>query len=183
MIVRTIFCVLVSALCVGMANAQSTDARGSDDAGRFSVRAGMGFTSDPETFLTGFDFSYALRRDWEVGLLLQIGAGDRKTLVAPTINTRFYPDFGLQRSKNDFVRGLRPFLHGGLGLMHYDLDLPNRRDADDTEFLMNMGVGADFQLNEHFSVGTQMTFNVIPDGVFGDKFVYSWQLATATYRF
>ena len=114
--------------------------------------------------------------------MLQVGVDDRDTLVAPTLNARFAPEFGQSRSSDELVRRMRPFLQGGVGMLPLDRDFGSF-DADDNEFLFNMGGGVDFPISERFTVGTSMMFNVIPAGALGEKFFFSWQLATVSFRF
>jgi hypothetical protein len=179
--IRTIACLLLGCCLAGSATAQTRRDR-DGNAGHFGVRAGIGFTAGPSTFLTAFELPYYLTDRFSLGPQIQIGVDDRDTLVAPTLNARFAPDFGQRNSSNEFVRGISPFLQGGVGLLYMQREF-GRGDRDDTEFLFNLGLGLDFPLTERVSVGTQMMFNVIPDGVFDEKFFFSWQLANVQYRF
>jgi hypothetical protein len=179
--IRTIACLLLSCCLAGGAMAQTQRDR-DGNAGHLGVRAGIGFTAGPGTFLTAFELPYYLTDRFSLGPLIQIGVDDRDTLVAPTLNARFAPDFGQRKSSNDFVRELAPYLQGGIGLLYLNRDVRGG-DIDDTEFLFNLGLGLDFPLTERVSVGTQMLFNVIPGSALGEKFFFSWQLATVEYRF
>lgn len=170
---------LVALLCASSASAQQSQ-RGSDS--RFSARLGLGFTADPSTFLTSFEFPFAVNDEFQVGPLIQVGVSGDETIVAPTVNLRFLPNFGQRDADSEFVRELRPFLMGGIGLAHLDVDT-RFGDVDDTEFLFNLGFGVDYPISDRVLVGTQMLFNIVPGGVLGDKFFFSWQLANFTYRF
>jgi hypothetical protein len=201
MFVRTLGCILVSFWIAGLATAQARQGAEWDEDRRgrapryerddrydrrdhgFAFRTGLGFTADPSTFLTAFELPYYINSDWQIGPALQIGVDDRETLVAATFNTRYFANFGQRDSRDEFVRKLAPYFHGGLGLVHIDIDRKNAPDRDDTAFLFNLGFGLDFPINDQFSVGSQMSFNVIPGDALGENFFFSWQLATVEFRF
>jgi hypothetical protein len=183
MFLRTFACILASFWLTGLAAAQAPPAADWDgESHRFGLRAGLGFTAGPGTFLTAIEVPYSLTRNWTIGLLLQIGVDDHETLIAPTLNTRYFPNLGLRASNNDFVRRVEPYIHGGLGLLHIDLDTP-AGDVDDTAFLFNTGIGIDFPISRRVTIGSQMSFNVVPGGALGENFFFSWQLITAQLRF
>ena len=129
-----------------------------------------------------FEVPYSLTSDLTLGPLLQIGVDGGETLIAPTLNARYFLNLGQRNANNDFVRELAPFVQGGLGLVHLDRD-QRFRDVDETDFLFNLGVGIDFPISERLSVGSHMMFNVVPGGVLGEHFFFSWQLVSAQIRF
>ena len=198
MITRTIVCILVSLWLAGPASAQAPrgadwdedrrraaardDREDRDEESRLAFRGGLGFTADPSTFLMAFELPYSLTCDFTIGPLLQIGVDSHETLVAPTLNARYFLNLGQRDSRNDFLRELAPFVQGGLGLVHLDRD-HKFRDRDDTAFLLNMGFGVDFPLTEKLSVGSHMMFNVVPGDVLDENFFFSWQMFTAQIRF
>jgi len=115
---QMIVCVLTSALMAGLANAQPADptsgpryeADRRDDGSRLALRTGLGFTADPTTFLMAIELPYSLTRNLTLGPLLQIGVDDRETLVAPTLNARYFLSLGQRDSSND--RDRIPAQHG-----------------------------------------------------------------------
>ena len=52
----------------------------------WSLRAGLGFTADPDTFLLNFEVPYAFDRWVSVGPMFQIGFDKHDTIIAPTLN-------------------------------------------------------------------------------------------------
>lgn len=182
---------LICALVLGMAPAAfardddryATDvyAEG-DDAGRFSIRTGLGFTADPEDFLLGFEGDYAFTDQLSAGVLLELGLDDDRTIVSPVVYGRFRTDLG---GIDEALEPVEPYLQLGLGLTHWDVDRPGPASGstDDTEFLLNPGVGVEYRFTDHVSAGTHMMFNVIPDEIFDERFYFSWEIVTLRYRF
>lgn len=148
-----------------------------------SLETGIGFTSDPTTFLLATELPIRVARDVDLGPLLQLGVGDDRLIVAPTLNARY--SFLLSRYVTDHHPvwdRLRPIAHGGLGFAYLER---NRRGADDDDlgFLFNLGMGIQYESTERLAFGTRVTFNVMPSEVLNDRFFFSWQLAQIRYRF
>ncbi len=144
--------------------------------GRPSLRAGMGFTASPGTFLMAFEGDFFVSRSLSLGPLVQLGVSDDPVIVAPTLNFQWMFDLpsGMQR--------LKPFAQWGLGAA-YIHDDRRHHDDDDAGFLMNAGFGVEFCLSDFIAVGSNMLFNFLPDRVLGEHFFFSWQVATVTLRF
>jgi opacity protein-like surface antigen len=154
-----------------------------DDAGPFSLRTGLGFTSDPDTFLLGFEADYRIVAEgFSIGALVQLGVDDDTTIVSPVAYGRYTANLGAFTGALDRVD---TYLQGGLGFTWWDVDRPARAggDDDDAEFLINFGFGAEYRLTEHVSAGTHMLFNVIPDEIYDERFYFSWEVVTLRYRF
>jgi opacity protein-like surface antigen len=152
------------------------------DVGRFSLRTGLGFTADPESFLLGFEGDYAISENFSAGALLQLGVDDDRTIVSPVVYGRIRSDLG---GIDPDLRAIEPFIQLGLGLTYWDVDRPRPGSGttDDTEFLLNTGFGAEYRITDHVSVGSMMLFNIVPDAIFGERFYFSWEVLTARYRF
>ena len=56
-------------------------------------------------------------------------------------------------------------------------------DDDDLGFMFNLGLGIEYEWADRTTVGTRMTFNIMPGEVLGERFFFSWQLAQLRYRF
>ncbi len=152
------------------AEAPSTDRQGTMAAG-----GAVGFTLEPETFLMTGHGDYFLNDIVAVGGVLQLGFGDDRLIFAPTANVKAVFDLP------DLER-LRPFAQGGLGIGYLQKDRRND-DDDDVGFLLNFGFGADYFLNERFSLGNSVLFNIMPEEVLGERFFFSWQFVSASLRF
>ncbi len=137
----------------------------------FSARVGVGFTSGPDTFLINLEAPYAFDRWVSLGPMIQIGLEDDEKIVAPTANLSVrIPDL----PGRAFDR-LHPFLQLGVGFAWIeDEDRPGSNSA--TGFLVPFGVGIEYQVSEHFHVGSQMMFNFLPDSTLSQNFFYSWQM-------
>ena len=170
---------LLLALALGLVPAA---AFARSEAGSVSLETGVGFTADPNTFLLATELPVRVARDVELGPLLQLGIGDERLIVAPTLNSRY--SFPLSRYVTDrhpVWERLRPLAHGGVGFAYLERDRRGRED--DLGFLFNLGVGIQYDWAERLSFATRMTFNMMPTEVLGDRFFYSWQLAQLRYRF
>jgi len=141
-----------------------------------AIEGGIGFTSGPNTFLMAFGLPLGLTRNVSIVPLIQLGFNDHRTLVAPTASLRY--GFSLQNSSVAALRPVRPFIEGGLGLLYID-----HRSSDDVGFLMNVGIGLEYPLNDDVSLTSAMRFNGAPDAVVGENFFYSWQVLGAQLHF
>jgi len=146
----------------------------------FEFRGGLGFTADPETFLTGLEFDFVATPNVSLGPLVQIGVSDKHTLVAPTLNARYR--FFISDADKD-LRRLKPFVNAGLGLVYMEKERRHRTDADEVDFLLNTGFGLEYDLHESVAVGTHFLFNIVPWKVVDERFFFSWQVVTLTLRF
>ena len=95
--------------------------------------------------------------------------------MIPTLNVKgiFDLPFG------GFWERVKPFAQGGIGLAFVDLT----PGPTDTDFALNFGMGANVYLTTNFNLGTSMMFNIIPGGLFGDNFAFTWQVLTAGWHF
>jgi len=103
--------------------------------------------------------------------MIQVGLDAHNTIVAPTVNlTVTVPDL----QGKDWDR-IKPFGYVGVGFAYIEDD--NRRnDNSSAGFLVDFGFGLEYQLSERLFVGSQMTFNFLPETTLGQNFFYSWQI-------
>ena len=149
-----------------------------------SFEGGIGFTSDPDTFLLGFELPVQVAHEVEIGPLLQLGVADNHTIVAPTLNARYVfdlPSWGVWEQRPT-LRRFHPMVFGGLGFAYIDQDTSSE-NRDGTGFLLDLGFGVEYELAGRVSVGSRMTFNVLPGSVAGENFFFSWQVGTVRFRF
>ena len=146
---------------------------------KFSVQGGAGLTASPDSFLLEFEGAYEFGNGFAAGPAIQFGLDDHFLLVSPTIFGRY--GFDLSGVSQKQLRPLTPYLQSGMGFTYIEEGRRNTRDEAD--FLINLGVGADYALTDHVSVGSRMLFNFLPDKVLGQGFYYSWQVASFRYRF
>jgi len=154
---------------------------GRDAPGPFSVRTGLGFSIDPDSFLLGFEGDYAFDEHVSTGVLVELGVDDDLIFVSPVAYGRYRFDLA-DLTDEESVHALFPYVQGGLGLTHWDDD-DRVGDDDDTEFLLNVGFGVEYEVAEDVSVVSQMLFNIVPDKIFGERFYYSWEVMSVRYRF
>jgi opacity protein-like surface antigen len=158
-------------------DSESTSSGGETPTG-WSFRAGLGFTDDPSSLLLNLEAPYAFDQWVSAGPMFQIGIDDNNTIVAPTLNvTVTIPD--LPGEDFDLIH---PFGFIGMGFAVIEDD--NRRnDNSSTGFLVNFGFGVEYQLSDHFFLGTEMMFNFLPEETLDEHFFYSWQVLGARFAF
>jgi len=160
--------------------AQSTSASGATRGGGagFSMRGGFGFTASPDTFLMNFELPYAFNEYVALGPMMQVGLEKDHTIVAPTLNgTLKIPN--LSGSLDRFI----PYAFAGLGFAYIDKDQGRNSDGDGAGFMIDAGVGLEYQVSEKVFLGTQMMFNFLPQKVQKQKFFFAWQLAGIRFAF
>lgn len=152
------------------------------EAGPVSLETGIGFTSDPATFLLATELPIHVAPNVDLGPFLQLGVGDGQLIVAPTFNARY--SFLLSRyvtERSSVWSRLRPLAEGGVGFAYMERDRVGSNH--DLGFLFNLGAGIQYEWTDQLAFGTRMTFNVMPSKVLNDRFFLSWQLAQLRYRF
>jgi hypothetical protein len=144
----------------------------------WSARAGIGFTDSPTTFLVNLEVPYAFNEWIAVGPMFQLGLDDDYTIAAPTLNvTVKYPDL-----PGRALERVLPYAFAGLGFAVIDEDNA-RGDNTSTGFLIDAGVGVEYQLSDRVFIGTQMMFDFLPKQTQGQHFIYAWQVGGLRYAF
>lgn len=163
---------LVCLLLTLPATAAIAQSRGSGETA--SVRGGLGFTADPDSFLMGVDVPFAISENVALGPSFDVGVDDDTTFIAPTWTF----EFRLPMGENPFL----PFAQVGFGAAYLEKER-HGRDRDDWGFLVEFGLGGDFWVSDDFAVGSKATFHVMPDDVVGEDFIFSWQVLTGRFSF
>jgi hypothetical protein len=137
----------------------------------WSLRVGVGFIDDPNAFLMNFEVPYAFDQWVFAGPMLQVGIDGNNTVVAPSLNV----GVAIPNMPGEALERLRPYGFLGIGFAYLEDD--NRRNNDSsTGFMVNFGFGLEYELSEHFFLGSQMMFNFLPETTLGQSFFYSWQI-------
>ena len=142
-----------------------------------SVRAGLGFTGDPETFLMSVEVPFLIADMFSAGPQLRLGVSDDEVYFAPTIQAYVAP-----RLEGD-LEPLRPYASFGLGLAVLDKERRSGRDEEDVDFLLSPGFGVEWMFQDGLLLGSGIQLDVIPGGVAGERFVFSWQVLTFRAEF
>lgn len=181
--IRAILLALVLTFASLPASAQLGDPA---TARRWSVGTGLGFAADIGTgsFTTSefnwqIDGQYRLTDPLSVGAYLQVIPTDGGTIVNFAADSRYHFDV-LRRGSNEDVRNLTPYLGLGMGLAHAGVDVGN---LSDNAFLIAFIAGLEYDLSEHVALTSDMRFNVLAGELFGDGFMYTWQVVGARLRF
>ncbi len=143
-------------------------------------RAGIGFTADPGTFLTGFELDLVATSAVQIGPAIQIGVSDRRTLIAPTLNLRYL--VGLPDVPKGLSR-LKPFFQAGVGAAYLEKERKHRRDEREADFMLNAGFGLQYDVTERMALGSFMLFNIIPGEAASERFFFSWQVLAVILKF
>jgi opacity protein-like surface antigen len=139
----------------------------------WAIKMGLGFTDDPNTFLLYLEAPYSFDQWVSIGPAIQIGIDDHNTIVAPTANlTVTVPIFDR----------LRPYIFTGVGFAYLAED-GIRGDDGKFGFLINSGVGLEYQLSQRLALGSQMIFNFFPNQTLGKDLYYAWQVAGVRIAF
>lgn len=125
-------------------------------------------------FEVGADIPIYFTEDFSVGPWMQLGVGQSTVNLIVTANARYAFDF-LERTRFNEVE---PFVQGGLGLAYTRF-----AGAGATDFVMNMGFGAEVPVNDHVYVGSDVMFNPILTRPTGGNWAFTWQFVTLRYRF
>jgi opacity protein-like surface antigen len=171
----------ILALAAGAAQAQAqsktSTQSSSDNFPRFSIGANIGAAASPNagTFDLGFEAPIDFTRHFSLGPWLQVGMADDVTALLVSANARYSFDV-FEGAK---LRKLRPYMQGGLGIAYAK---PKNVDGE-TEFLINMGFGAEYEVSDSVFVGSDVMLNTIPTTSTQNAFVLSWQFARIRYRF
>lgn len=138
-----------------------------------SVRGGLGFTADPNTFLMSIDVPFTITELFAAGPQLRLGVSDDEVYLAATVQGYVTPRIGGD------LDVIRPYGSLGLGIAFLDKDGRRRgRDDEDVDFLLTPGFGVEYAFDDAMFVGTGVQLDVIPGGVAGERFVFSWQVVT-----
>jgi len=149
-----------------------------DDAGpsKWTGRLGLGFTSNPDTFLLGATGDRQMSEKVSIGPLILFGGNDKNTIFVGAFQARRMFDI---RNEGDKLADIKPFLQGGAGVAY--IDKPNR--SGDTGFALSVGGGFDIPLDETSWFGSNILFNIMPGKVADEGMMFSWQVLTFTFTF
>jgi opacity protein-like surface antigen len=135
-------------------------------AGKFAFGAGLGLlgdTPDGTAFALGFSGDYFLTNQLSIGPLLQMGFTGDLFQLGLTAQVKY--TFDLPQ-----IPQLKPHAEAGIGFVYADLD----PGTDDINFLIPLGVGAEYKLSERLSLDTTLLFNFTDLDVRDENFFITW---------
>ena len=141
------------------------------------IGGNMGFQtigSGSGLFQLGLEMPVYLSEDLSIGPWLQVGFASETVNLLFTANTRYTFDL----LENTALRQVKPYLQGGFGLAHTDVN-----GAGSTDFVMNMGLGIEVPISERTAIASDLMFSPILTRSSGSNFTFSWQFLTLRYRF
>jgi hypothetical protein len=148
-----------------------------DRVGSFGLKAGLGFSADPTTFLMTYQADFFLHNMFALGPLLQFGVADEDFFFAPTLNFQVVFDL-----PGEGLEGLKPTVQFGLGLIYLEKE-HRGGSSSQVDFLTNFGIGLEYFFSDQLAIGTNMIFNFIPGEVLDEYFIYCWQVVTFRFQF
>jgi opacity protein-like surface antigen len=155
-------------LLAGVAEAQqarSTESR----TGRFVFGASLGLqgdTADGSAFALGFNGDYYVTQGFSIGPLLQMGFTGDLFQLGLTAQAKY--TFDLPQAPR-----LKPHVEAGIGFIHAQLDQPAGNEHD-TSFLIPIGGGVEYKLNDRISLDTTLLFNFTDLKVQDEDFFVTW---------
>jgi hypothetical protein len=175
--IKTIRVLGASMLCMGLLANSAIAQDKAKSYPNFAVGMNLGFQTlggAGGNFEIGFDAPIQLTEHYSIGPWLQVGVASQHVNLLVSANSRWKFDF-LERTQFSKVE---PFVQGGLGLAYR-----KQGSSNSTDFLMNMGLGAEVPVTDHLYLGSDIMFNTVPTLASGGAFNFSWQFATLRYRF
>jgi len=147
--------------------------------GQFTLGVDIGLqaaTADATAFALGLSGDYFITHNFSVGPLLQFGFTDDLFQIGPTIQAKY--TFDLPANPK-----LKLHLQGGIGFIYAELNGGKKGDGNDTSFLIPLGFGGEYRLNQQFSIGSTVLFNITDlDDVRNENFFFTW-LTGLKFRF
>jgi hypothetical protein len=154
----------------------------------WSAAGGIGFEEGlGGSFLLSFEAPYrfggeGLLERLSVGPLLQLGFDQDRFTLLISANSRLTWDLEELVDVGDgFFKNVNVFGQAGLGFSHESRD--RHRHRTDNAFLINFGAGADYTVNEHLTLTSNMLINLHAGGLFHNSVSLSWQMIGARYSF
>lgn len=145
----------------------------------WAFRMGAGFTIDPNNFLMNFELPYRFDQYVSAGPMMQIGVEDEKLLVATTANVTVQ----VPNLPGEAFDRFHPNIFAGMGFAVIQND-DRRGENTDAGFLINTGVGVDYDLSAQVKLGSRMIFNFLPiNRTLGERFWYSWEVIGIQFSF
>ncbi len=170
--IRRFLMVIALAMVVNVALSSMAEAQQSaagNRTGRFGFGAALGIhtdTPDGTALALGIYDDYYLTHEFSIGPLIQMGFTDDLFQVGLSAQAKF--TFAVAG-----VPELKPHVQGGMGLIHADLDRRGREE-DDTSYLIPLGIGAEYKLNNAVTLDNTFLFNFTDLDVRDENFFFTW---------
>lgn len=150
---------------------------------RWIAGGGLGFTASPVAFLMTFVGNFEILPEdlpeFYVGPHIQLILHSDALMLAPTLNIK--KSFTLPADAvGEHLARFKPNVQGGLGFAFIDPDAPVDGEVG---FLLNFGFGGDYWITDQVGISSNMLFNIIPDDIFNENFVWSWEVLGVRFRF
>lgn len=144
--------------------------------GDTTMPLGAGFTIGPSTAMLAAGLDFPIDNNLTFGPSFQYGFDDDTSLVSLTGQLKYFLPSG---SKESGWSWLRPYLTAGVGIAYMDRD----GRGSDTGMVWNGGAGLRYLTGEHYRVGSEVRFNVLPDKLAGERGYVSVELLQVIVTF
>ena len=139
--------------------------------GTFATGAALGLqgdTADGTVFAVTVNGDYFLSHNVSIGPLLQLGFTGDLTQVGVSLQAKLTADI-------PEVPNLTPHVQAGIGFIRAHLDRGALPSANDTSFLIPVGVGAAYYLSPRFALDSTVLLNFTDlDLVRNESFFVTW---------
>ncbi|HEX5052509.1 MAG TPA: hypothetical protein VFZ65_12100 [Planctomycetota bacterium] len=133
-----------------------------------SLPIGVGLTTGPSTILVAGTLDFPIDKKLTFGPSLLYGFDDNVDLVAVTGQLKYF----LPIVENSSGFSILPYVTGGVGVA--SLDKQGR--SGDTGLLLDLGAGVRYLTGEHYRVGSEVRWNLMPDDLAGESNFFSFEL-------
>ena len=147
--------------------------------GTRSLATGLGRTFEPATTALHLAMHYAPWDHFTLGPEVLLGLDEDRFLLAPviTLKNTFKPPLAA-------LTGCLAHLEGGLGFVYMDRDRAGGTPSDDdTAFLVSIGGGLEYPLQEDVTLVSTLKLQHAPGGVLDQHTWVSWEMLGLKFYF
>jgi hypothetical protein len=138
------------------------------------LAAGFGLTTSPSSFMLASTLDFPLDSNVTAGPSVQYGLDDKVNILTITGQLKYFLPLTELWSLS-----IRPYVTGGIGMTTIDKE---NRDSD-SGLLVNIGAGVRYLTGEHYRIGSEARFNIMPDDVAGEPTFMTFELLQITFEF
>ncbi|MBL8896225.1 MAG: hypothetical protein JNM84_01295 [Planctomycetes bacterium] len=147
----------------------------------WTFQTGAGFTLDPDMFLIPFVLEARIAEDFYLGPSVQLAHSNSREFLGLGVEGRVELADPVWES-DDFFDRVVPFVTGGIGAAYLEKQDRARKD-DDWALMLNAGIGAEYRIDEHVSIGSRVVLDWFADDLVGERSMFAWHVVTLRFRF
>jgi hypothetical protein len=135
-----------------------------------------GITTGPSTFLIGATLDFVLDKNLTFGPSLLYGFDDNVNLATLTGQVKYFLAVGEDKKERP---KFQPYITGGVGVASMDKE----GHEDGTGATLNIGAGARLLTGEHYRLGSEVRWNILPGEVGDERSFLSWEILQVVISF